>query len=91
MARTRHKKWLVCLLSVMIVLAMMPATAFAQTNVCQIVGGESYPTMEAALENTVAGDTVQLADDFAFTQDVTVAKDITLDLNGKTLTTGSFR
>lgn len=90
MARTRHKKWLVCLLSVMIVLAMMPATAFAQTNVCQIVGGESYPTMEAALENTVAGDTVQLADDFAFTQDVTVAKDITLDLNGKTLTTGSF-
>ena len=90
MARRRHKKWLVCLLSVMIVLAMMPATAFAQTNVCQIVGGESYPTMEAALENTVAGDTVQLADDFAFTQDVTVAKNITLDLNGKTLTTGSF-
>lgn len=42
------------------------------------------------LEAVTAGGEVTLEGSFALTSDVTIAKDVTLDLNGQTLTTGSY-
>ena len=42
------------------------------------------------LEAVTAGGEVTLEGNFALTSDVTIAKDVTLDLNGQTLTTGSY-
>lgn len=91
MTKMRCRKWFVCLLTVMMVLTMMPTMAFAQTgNVCQIDGKSAYTSLEAALEAADEGDTIRLTQSFSLEANVSVEKDVTLDLNGQTLTTGSF-
>ncbi len=91
MTKMRCRKWFVCLLTVMMVLTMMPTMAFAQTgNVCQIDGKSAYTSLEAALEAADEGDTIRLTQSFSLEANVSVKKDVTLDLNGQTLTTGSF-
>ncbi len=91
MTKMRCRKWFVCLLTVMMVLTMIPTMAFAQTgNVCQIDGKSAYTSLEAALEAADEGDTIRLTQSFSLEANVSVEKDVTLDLNGQTLTTGSF-
>lgn len=91
MTKMRCRKWFVCLLTVMMVLTMMPGMAFAQGgDVCQIDDKGTYQSLEEALADAEANDTIKLTESFSLTADVTVNKDVTLDLNGQTLTTGSF-
>ena len=91
MTKMRCRKWFVCLLTVMMVLTMMPTMAFAQTgNVCHIDVKSAYTSLEAALEAADEGDTIRLTQSFSLEANVSVEKDVTLDLNGQTLTTGSF-
>ena len=57
------------------------------TNLKAQVGTVGYATLEAALAAANDGDTVTLLGDVALTAPVTVASDVTIDLNHKTLTT----
>ena len=64
-------------------------TIVALEYVAQIVGGAKYETLAEAIAAAESGDTVVMLQDA--TENVTVAKgqDITLDLNGKTLSGGT--
>ena len=75
-------------LSLLMVLSLIPATVFAAdesttANVAKI-GETGYATIAAAVSAAQAGDTITLLADV--TADVTISKNITLDLGGKTLT-----
>lgn len=50
------------------------------------VGGNEYATLEAAITAASAGDTVTLLSDVTLTETLTINKNLTLDVNGKTLT-----
>ena len=50
------------------------------------VGGNEYATLEAAIAAASAGDTVTLLSDVTLTDTLTITKNVTLDLSGKTLT-----
>ena len=63
--------------------AVVQSTA-AATTVAAKVGETSYPTLAAALDAAQDGATVTLLADVS--EDVTISKNITLDLGGKTLT-----
>ena len=60
--------------------------AAVTTNVAE-TGGVKYATLQKAIDAAVGGATVTLLADT--TEDVTIEKNITLDLNGKTLTNTS--
>lgn len=53
--------------------------------VARIVGGDSYPTLADAIAAADPGDTVELLDDIETDATVSVAKDLTIDLGGFTL------
>lgn len=88
MARTRHKKWLVCLLSVMIVLAMMPATAFAAPEDNFSAGGQQFADLQSAVSAAAAaGGVVTVLQDVSVDTATTVENaTVTIDLNGKKVT-----
>ena len=50
------------------------------------VGDNEYTTLEAAITAASAGDTVTLLSDVTLTETLTINKNLTLDVNGKTLT-----
>jgi hypothetical protein len=59
------------------------------TAVAQILGGDSYETLEAALAAVAGGQTIQMLQDYEFDLATTIVisgKAITLDLNGKNIT-----
>lgn len=56
------------------------------TYVAQIVNGESYETLQAAIEAAVDNDTIILLSDIALSESINIYKNITLDLGGKTIT-----
>lgn len=66
-------------------------TTYASASyVAEIVGGAKFESLQAAMDAAAAtGDTVQLLTDVDITAAVTVNKDVTLDLNGKTLSKAS--
>ena len=61
------------------------------TYVAQIEGGESYETLEGAIEaaSAAGGGTITLLDDVTATATVEIEENITLDLNGYTLDMGN--
>ncbi len=78
------------IMSLVMVLAMIPGMAFAEEgDVCQI-DDTSYRSLEDAINNANTGDVIELTQDFSLKGNVTVNKDVTLDLNGHTLTAGSY-
>ena len=63
-------------------------TALADENdVAQIVGGDSYETLTDAIANATVGDTVELINNIALENTLTIAsdKEVTLDLAGYTI------
>lgn len=60
------------------------ATASVVNNVNT---NKSYPSLEQAMAEARSGDRIQLLEDMVINQSVNVGTDITLDLNGKTITT----
>lgn len=81
------KKILAGILSAAMVFTTMAIPAFADDNGnVASIGSNSYSTLTAAINAANDNDTVTLLDNI--TESVTIAKDknITLDLNGKTLT-----
>ena len=55
------------------------------------IGDAGYDTIEEALQDAKAGDTIVLQRDVTSSSIITISKDITLDGNGKTLTSTAAR
>ena len=85
------KKLLAIVISMAMLVAMMPMGVFAagDDNCVAEIGDNHYETLAdavAAAGNGSVGNTIELLDNIKLTQKLTINKDITLDLNGKTLT-----
>ena len=76
-------KLLSTMMTLCIALMLMTVSAMAEANVAQI-GETGYATLQEAVNAAKSGETVTLLTDIA--EDVTIDKNITLDLGGKTLT-----
>lgn len=89
----KKKRLVLCgIMSLVMTLVMIPGTIFAEAGkVCQI-GDNYYESLEEALSeaSSETPDTIVLTNSFSLTEDVTISKDVTLDLNGYTLTSGSY-
>ncbi len=83
------KKILPIILAAALVLSMLPASAFAAGEVCQI-GAEKYLTLDAALTAAVSGDTILLLADIVHTTGISISgKSVTFDLDVYDLTVNS--
>ena len=78
------RKLLSVLLTFCLAFSLLPTAALADGENVAKVGGTGYATLAEALDVAQDGDTVTLLADR--TEDVTIGKNITLDLGGKTLT-----
>ena len=86
------KRCFALLISILMVVAMLPSVALAEetgtsTTAVAKVGEKTYTTVKEAFEEANAGDTITLLSDATANDAISVDKAITLDLNGKTLTT----
>lgn len=82
------RKLLAGFMAVCLILTLLPATALAgdedtQPTVRTSVTDEE--TLRKAIEDASAGDVIQLSSSFAITKPISVEKELTLDLNGKTI------
>lgn len=84
------KKLLSLLLSVLMCLSLIPSVALATiaegetVNVAKI-GDTEYATLQKAITAATADDTVVLTDNITLSSYQSISKKVTLDLNGKTL------
>ena len=85
--KTVHRKLLSVLLVLFLITALMPCSVLAADgDVCEIVGGTSYPTLDGALTAVQDGDTIQLLEDIDYDGGIVIEdKSVTFDLNGYTL------
>ena len=78
------KKLLSLLLSVLMCLSLIPSVAFAT-----IAEGETVSTKEALISALKNGGNVKLESDIELTDTLTVTNEVTLDLNGKAITSSA--
>jgi hypothetical protein len=75
------------------VFSLLSVTAWADeaVNVAKIEGGESYATLNEAIEKAESGAVITLLDNLTVTSSLTIdeGKNIVLDLGGKTMTLAS--
>ena len=83
------KRILAVFLAVVLVVGMLPMTTLAEVNsgelkelsatyVAQITGGNSYETLEAAVEAATDGDEIKLLADVTLDGNLTIGKAITI-------------
>ena len=77
------RKILTLLLALAMVLTMLPMTALAAAGNVAEVNGQGYSTLQAAIDAANSGDTVKLIANVVQNTQLSIDKDITLDLNGK--------
>lgn len=86
--KERRRLLLGGIMSLVMALAMIPGMAFAEEgNVYQV---NSYEMLEAAVDNVESVDVIELMQDFSLEGNITIDRDVTLNLNGHTLTAGSY-
>ncbi len=66
-----------------------PYTVGVEAEPVAEVNGTQYATLQAAIDAAQGGDTVKLLTDVQLSQGVDVGKNVTLDLNGKTISNAS--
>ena len=77
------RKILTLLLALAMVLTMLPMTALAAEGDVAEVNGQGYSTLQSAIDAANSGDTVKLIANVVQNTQLSIDKDITLDLNGK--------
>ena len=77
------RKILTLLLALAMVLTMLPMTALAAEGNVAEVNGQGYSTLQSAIDAANSGDTVKLIANVVQNTQLSIDKDITLDLNGK--------
>ncbi|HMM32718.1 MAG TPA: hypothetical protein PKB13_13195, partial [Clostridia bacterium] len=86
----KGKRFFSALLCAMMVMSLLPTPSLAAGEVAEIVGGDQYTSVQAAIDAAADGATVRLLDnvDISSESDTLTIPDInlTIDLNGKTIT-----
>ena len=82
------KKALILVLTVVALIIALTVTAFAQQAE---IGGTPFDTLEAAVSAANEGDEIVLLDDVSLNAILTISKPITLNGNGKTITSTASR
>ena len=77
-------KFLSVLLALTMVLSLLPTAVLATDEVAE-VGGETYQTLQDAIDAAEAGATVKLLTNIDLSSTVVVTKGLTLDMDGKTI------
>lgn len=88
----KAKKILFSLFASMLVLFAMSANVFASGETIKVaeIGEVQYQTLESAISAAASGDTIKMLENISLTEQITLpAKAITLDLNGKTLSSSA--
>jgi len=83
------KRTLALLLTLLMLVTLLPTMAFADGDAAEIVGGASFTTVQAAIDNAQKGDTVKMLADSTEHVYIGDYKEITLDLNGYVLKASS--
>ena len=75
------------LLSLLLVLLLLPAAALASSTavVENVTTGQTYATLDQAVTEAKAGNTLALRSDVALSKPLDIGKSLTLDLRGNTL------
>lgn len=88
------KRILSFVLTICMVIALMPGTAFAVLDKDAIIGTTEYDTLQEAVNAVSEGDTIRLLRNISLTGTVTIAdtnnKSFTIDLKGRTLNSGNM-
>ncbi|HIW39488.1 MAG TPA: hypothetical protein IAA36_00785 [Candidatus Eubacterium pullicola] len=90
---TRHKtssRLLAMLLSLILVIGMLPTTAFADGYVAYI-GNAGYTTLEDAVSNAAPGATILLTADDSTEQQIEISENLTIELDGHSLPNTAFK
>ena len=85
MQNMRHKKLAAMLLTLIMALSLLTVTAFAEDPDVASIGDQTYPSLQAAVNDANEGDVIKLLGDF--TGDGVVVesgKEITIDFGGHT-------
>lgn len=88
MKKWDFKKWLSCLLATLMIFMNVPQMIHAQDDSIYAVDSES--ALVEALNDLNEGETIQLTASFDLTAHITINKDVTVDLNGQTITMGNY-
>ncbi|WP_298034967.1 S-layer homology domain-containing protein [uncultured Dysosmobacter sp.] len=80
----RMRRGLAVLLALVMALSLIPTAALAAGDVAQ-VGETVYQSLDEAFTGARDGDTVKLLGDAAVTEEIMIECDVTLDLNGCTV------
>lgn len=80
------KKLLSVFVSLALLLSLISVPVFADGNNVAQIGETEYATLTAAISAAQSGDTIKMIGDATATSTVSLYKDLTLDLNGQTLT-----
>lgn len=85
------RKIISLLLALCLIVGMIPLTASAGSgDIAQVEGGDTYATLEAAINAVPNGGTVTLLNDFVLYNTIRIQKKtFTLDMNGKTMNLGA--
>ncbi|MDI9493814.1 MAG: GLUG motif-containing protein, partial [Bacillota bacterium] len=85
--KTVLRKLLSMLLVLFLITALLPCSVSAvDGDVCEIVGGPSYSTLDGALDAVQDGETIKLLQDIDHNSGISIVdKHITFDMNGCTL------
>ena len=84
MKKWDFKKWLSCLLATLMIFMNVPQMIHGQDDSIYAVDSES--ALVEALNDLNEGETIQLTASFDLTAHITINKDVTVDLNGQTIT-----
>ena len=84
-------RFLALLLSLCMVLTMVPFTVFAASGTVAYIGDTGYDSLASAVEAALGGETIIMQEDDSAAQKITIDKDLTIELNGHSLTATAIK
>ena len=84
-------RFLALLLSLCMMLTMFPITVFAASGTVAYIGDTGYDSLASAVEAASGGETIIMQEDDSAAQKITIDKDLTIELNGHSLTATAFK
>ena len=90
----QHKtssRFMAMLLSLILVIGMLPTTAFATNGDVAYIGNTGYATLQEAVSRAELGDTIFLTADDNTAQQIEISKDLNIELDGHSLPSTVFK
>lgn len=92
--RKQPNRFLAILLSVCMLFAMLPMgsiTAHAAAGTVAYIGDKGYNSLDSAVSEASSGDIITLRENDDTSQEITISKSLTIELDGHDLTETSFK